>query len=224
MGIKYSASMMCANFANLEKEVRDLEEAGIDSFHIDMMDGQFVHNFGMGIQDLELIRKITKKPVELHLMLQHPGDYLDIFINEHPDVIFVHPEADYHPTNTLTKIRNAGIKPGLVINPGTSVEYVRELLYYADEVMVMSVNPGNAGQQYLPYVGQKIDRLLELCDKYQFHVCWDGACGEDKIKKYAPRGVEKFVLGTTVLFGHHRSYKTILSNLHEQEESIFKGR
>lgn len=94
MKVEFSASMMCANYANLEREVQQLEEGGIDSFHIDFMDGRFVPNFGMGLQDLRYIVKAATQPVEAHLMIEKPNNYLDIFFRAGVDVIYIHPEAD----------------------------------------------------------------------------------------------------------------------------------
>lgn len=211
--IKYSASMMCADYACLRDEVRHLEEGGIDSFHIDIMDGQFVPNFSMGLQDLSYIRSATKKPVEVHLMIRKPDSYLKLFTDRHVDTIYIHPESDYHPSTTLQHIIEAGIKPGIAINPGTSIESILELLYIVDRVLIMSVNPGHAGQVYLPYVGQKIEKLLAIKDKYNVEVYWDGACSMDKIETFAPKGIQGFVLGTTVLFGKDRPYGEILRGL-----------
>ena len=112
---------------------------------------------------------------------------------------------------------NAGITPGIAINPGTSVESILELLRIVDKVLVMSVNPGNAGQMFLPYVGEKIEYLLELQQTMHFDLIWDGACTMDKIKTYAPMGMSGFVLGTSVLFGHKKPYKEIISNIREME-------
>lgn len=217
--IEYSASMMCANYANLEREVRMLENGGIDSFHIDIMDGQFVPNFGMGLQDLEYIRSATKKKVEVHLMIKKPGSYLDLFIKRGVDTIYIHPEADYHPSTTLQKIIEAGITPGIAINPGTSVESILELLFIVDKVLIMSVNPGHAGQVYLPYVGQKIEKLLAIKDEYKVDLYWDGACSMEKINTFAPKGIKGFVLGTTVLFGKNVSYERILSRLPKESKT-----
>lgn len=213
MRTKLSASMMCADFCNLEREVRLLEKGGIDSFHIDIMDGQFVPNFCMGIQDLKCIRKLTDKPVEVHLMIERPMSYLQGFIDAGVDVIYVHPEADFHPSTTLQTIINAGITPGIAINPGTSFETVKELLFLAKRVLVMSVNPGNAGQAFLPYIGQKLEQFLKAREEYDIEVYWDGACGMDKIETYAPKGVEGFILGTTVLFGKDKTYDEILKEV-----------
>ncbi len=213
MEYQLSASMMCAKFDNLEKEIKTLEEAGIDSFHIDIMDGQFVPNFGMGLQDLAYIRKATKKPVEVHLMIKKPDNYLSIFTKHNVDCIYIHPEADYHPSTTLQHIIEAGIVPGIAINPGTSVESILELLYIVDRVLIMAVNPGHAGQVYRPYVGQKVEKLLSLREEYKFDVYWDGACTMDKIDTYGPKGVSGFVLGTGLLFGHKESYKELIDKV-----------
>ncbi len=215
MHTELSASMMCANFANLEHEIHMLEEGGIDSFHIDIMDGQFVPNFCMGIQDLKCIRELTNKPVEAHLMIKRPLSYLKVFIDSGVNVIYVHPEADYQPATTLQAIINAGITPGIAVNPGTSFETVSELLFLAKRVLVMSVNPGNAGQVFLPYIGQKLNKFLNVRKERDIEVYWDGACSEDKIKTYAPKGVKGFVLGTTILFGKEKPYKNILQDVRE---------
>lgn len=215
MHTQLSASMMCANFANLEQEIKLLEEGGIDSFHIDIMDGQFVPNFCMGIQDLKCIRRLTNKPVEVHLMIKRPLSYLKVFIDAGVDVIYVHPEADYHPATTLQAIINAGIIPGIAVNPGTSFETVNELLFLAKRVLVMSVNPGNAGQIFLPYIGQKLNKFLEVRKERDIEIYWDGACSDDKIRTYVPKGVKGFVLGTTVLFGKNRPYGDILQEVRE---------
>ncbi|MDD6120995.1 MAG: ribulose-phosphate 3-epimerase [Selenomonadaceae bacterium] len=212
MSFELTASMMCADYRNLEHEVRALEYGGIDSFHIDIMDGRFVPNFAMSLNDMRCIRDLTYKPLDVHLMVEHPSNTIDLFIRNlrQGDTIYIHPEAEYHPSTTLQKVINAGLIPGIAINPGTSVETVYEMLRIVKKVLVMSVNPGNAGQMFLPYVGEKIQHLLDLRKRMGFEVYWDGACGADKIKTYAPLGVKGFVLGTTLLFGQERSYEETL--------------
>lgn len=217
MDFELTASMMCANYGNLEKEVHDLEEGGIDSFHIDIMDGRYVPNFAMSLNDMAYIAAATKKPLDVHLMIEHPNNNIHIFLDSlrKGDTVYIHPEAEYHPSTTLQKIINAGMVPGIAINPGTSIETVMEMLVIVKKVLVMAVNPGNAGQMYMPYVGKKITRLLALKDDTNFEIYWDGACGADKIKQYAPRGVKGFVLGTTLLFGKEAPYGETLKNIRE---------
>lgn len=211
------ASMMCANYANLANEVQELDAGGIDSFHIDIMDGRFVPNFAMSLNDMVAIRSLTERPLDVHLMVEHPVNTVDIFLRHlrAGDTVYIHPEAEYHPSTTLQKIINAGMVPGIAINPGTSVETVYEMLRIVKKVLIMSVNPGNAGQMFLPYVGEKITKLLKIKDSMGVDLYWDGACSADKIKKYVPQGLRGFVLGTTLLFGKGRPYREILADIRQ---------
>ena len=217
MQFELMASMMCANYGNLEKEVRELEEGGIDSFHIDIMDGRYVPNYAMSLNDMRYIAGTTSKPLDVHLMVEHPNTRIGLFLDNlrQGDTIYIHPEAEYHPSTTLQAIINAGMVPGIAINPGTSVETVLEMLRIVKKVLVMSVNPGNAGQMFLPYVGKKITKLLSLKEDMEFEIYWDGACSVDRILEYAPKGVQGFVLGTTLLFGKERPYGETLQNIRE---------
>lgn len=215
MGKLLAPSMMCADFSSLEKEVAVLEKAGVDIFHIDIMDGSFAPNFGMGLQDLEFIRQATNKTVDAHLMIQNPGDYVDLFADKGVDILYVHPEADLHPARTLDKIRARNVKPGIAINPGTSIETIKPLLSLVDYVMVMTVNPGFAGQAYLPFVDEKIKGLVAMKTKgdNDFRVMVDGAISPDKIEELSKLGVEGFVLGTSSLFNKEKSYQEIIAEL-----------
>ncbi len=217
MQFELMASMMCADYGDLGREVRDLEEGGIDSFHIDIMDGHYVPNFAMSLNDMSYIASAAERPLDVHLMIEHPNNVIGVFTSRlrRGDTIYIHPEAEYHPSTTLQKIIDAGMVPGIAINPGTSVETVMEMLRIVKKVLVMTVNPGNAGQMYMPYVGEKIKRLLALKTEYNFRLFWDGACGADKIHTYAPMGMDGFVLGTTLLFGKDRPYGETLRKLRE---------
>lgn len=219
MTFELNASMMCADYSDLGREVKELDKGGIDSFHIDIMDGRYVQNFAMSLNDLKCIRALTDKPLDVHLMVEHPLNTIGLFTgNLKPgDTVYIHPEAEYHPSTTLQRIMDAGMIPGIAINPGTSIENVRMMLRIVKKVLVMSVNPGNAAQMFLPYVREKYDQLLELKDEMDFDIYWDGACGADKIKEYAPLGVKGFVLGTTLLFGKKRSYGETISRIRKME-------
>lgn len=215
MNFELTASMMCASYGNLEQEVIALEKGGIDSFHIDIMDGCYVPNFAMGLNDMRYIASVTDKPLDVHLMIEHPNNHISLFLQSlrKGDTVYIHPEAEYHPSATLQKIIDVDMIPGIAINPGTSVETVMEMLRIVKKVLVMSVNPGNAGQMYLPYVGKKITKLLSLKEDMDFELYWDGACSADRILEFAPKGVKGFVLGTTLLFGKEKPYGEILQNI-----------
>lgn len=217
MGFELTASMMCADYGNLEREVESLVKRGIDSFHIDIMDGRYVPNFAMSLNDMNYIAKVSSKPLDVHLMIEHPSNCVDLFLRNlrNGDTVYIHPEAEYHPSTTLQRIIDAGMVPGIAINPGTSIETVREMLRIVKKVLVMSVNPGNAGQMYLPYVGEKINKLLRIKEEMDVQVYWDGACSADKIQEFAPKGMDGFVLGTTLLFKKDKPYGEILRNIRE---------
>ena len=217
MYFELTASMMCADYENLEREVKNLDEGGIDSFHIDIMDGRYVPNFAMSLNDLRYIAGATTKPLDVHLMIEHPINNVNLFLGNlrKGDTVYIHPEAEYHPSTTLQVIINSGMIPGIAINPGTSVETVMEMLRIVKKVLVVSVNPGNAGQMYLSYVGKKITKLLSMKEDMDFEIYWDGACSSDKILEFAPKGVQGFVLGTTLLFGKDKPYGETIQDIHE---------
>lgn len=215
--IELSASMMCANYGNLEQEVKELEQAGIDSFHIDIMDGSFVDNFGMGYQDMAFIKNNTTKKVDAHLMVRKPYNYLDILFKLGIDIIYIHPEVDPDPATTIEKIHRAGAIAGIAINPGTSIPSIEELLNTVDRVMVLGVNPGHAGRKYLDYVDKKIEKLIELKNVYDFEIVLDGAVTPERIAKWSQKGVKGYILGTATLFKKDTTFKKALEKLKQYE-------
>lgn len=211
--IRFSASMMCADYGHLETEIRNLEAAGVDAFHVDIMDGTFVYNFGMGIHDLRYIKSAATKPVECHLMIKEPARYVKLFAMCGADIMYVHPESGYQIGETIQRIIEHGVTPGIAINPTTSVESIVELLNLVKRVLIMAVNPGHAGQVFLPFVEKKIRKLIELKQEYGLEIYWDGHGSVENIQKYAPLGVDGFVLGSAALFSKNRPYKEIITEL-----------
>lgn len=206
-------SMMCADFGNLREEILILEEAGADMLHVDIMDGSFVPNFAMGRQDLEYIKSVAKIPVDAHLMIENPDRHVETFAKLGTDIIYIHPETDRHSPRTLKKIADLGSKPGICINPGTAAETVAPLLSLAEYVLVMTVNPGFAGQQFLPFVTEKIELLVRWKQRYGYRILIDGACSPEKIKTLSEAGVDGFILGTAALFGKPVPYSEIIAGL-----------
>lgn len=215
MNIELSASMMCADYSCLRDEVKNLENGGIDIFHIDIMDGSFVDNFGMGYQDMTYIKKTTSKKVEAHLMVKQPYNYLDILFKLGIDIIYIHPEVDTDSATTISKIQQAGAIAGIALNPGTSIPSVEELLNIVDRVLILGVNPGHSGRQYLPYIDKKILKLLELKKDYNFKVFMDGGVTSERIKQWTPLGVDGFVLGTATLFKEQKNYKQTIDGIRQ---------
>jgi ribulose-phosphate 3-epimerase len=196
--------MMCADFGHLSDEVNDLEIAGADGFHLDLMDGTFVPNYGMGLQDMAWICAHASVPCDVHMMVEQPGRYVRLFTELGARVIYVHPEADPHVARTLAAIRDAGAKAGISINPGTSFAAVEPVLPLCDYVLVMTVNPGFAGQTWLDFVTPKIRQLVAARHEgaNDYEVVVDGNCSPERIAQASEMGVKGFVLGTAGLFGH----------------------
>lgn len=208
------ASMMCADFGALAEEIRKLENAGIDMFHLDLMDGQFVPNFGMGLQDIEYICRHAKIPCDVHMMCSTPANYIEMFASFGAKIIYVHAEAQMSAVaRTLQKIRDTGTEAGLAVNPGTAYATIEPLLNLADNILAMTVNPGFAGQRYIPFVDDKLALLAESKSRYGYRLFVDGACSPETIARLSRCGVDGFVLGTSALFGKGREYRVIIPEL-----------
>ena len=209
----YSPSLMCSNCDSLRDEVLALEAAGANRLHIDVMDGQYVPNFALGLGDVKSICRNTSLVTELHMMIMEPGRYVKMFADAGVDIIYIHPDSASKPMAVIDKIRETGKSPGIVINPETSIESLQKYYDLVDNILVMGVKPGNAGHIYLSHVNQKLEKLIELRANASWKIILDGACTLDRMKQWSKKGVDGFVLGTSSLFGHHNSYKEIIDNI-----------
>lgn len=211
-------SMMCANYGHLAAEVRALDDAGADIFHCDIMDGSFVPNFTMGVMDVKTIRRYTDKPLDCHLMVENPLEKVQWFIEAGANIIYIHPEAERYVVKTLAKIRELHACAGIAVNPDTSVASISEILNLCDYVLVMTVNPGFAGQAFIDFTARKIKQLVTLKDEYGYKLMIDGHCTPQVVKEMAALGVDGFVLGTSGLFGKGSSYRERLEALRRDIE------
>ena len=206
-------SLMCADYRELANTVKVLDEAGIDIFHCDIMDGNFVPNITMGLMDVKAVRASTNKLVDCHLMIKNPSEKVDWFIDAGADIIYIHYEADEKVKETLQHIHERGKKAGLAINPETQLEDVKDLLEDCDYILVMSVHPGFSGQKFIKETDDKVKQFIQIQKDYSYKIVVDGGCSPAVIERLSAVGVNGFVLGSASLFGKDKSYSEIIKEL-----------
>ncbi|WP_114767341.1 ribulose-phosphate 3-epimerase [Vibrio rhodolitus] len=211
---KFCPSMMCVDFSKLASELQELEKAKVDMLHIDVMDGHFVPNFALGPEDIKAIRELTDIDYDVHLMLSNPDQFIDLFAALGPKLMYIHAEAPPHLHRTLGNIQAKGIKSGLAINPGTPLSAIEDVLDVTDVILVMSVNPGFAGQAFIPNAYNRIDRIIEMIERQGTNtkIAIDGAISPEVIERLGEK-IEYFILGTAGLFGKEKSYQETMQEL-----------
>lgn len=210
-------SLMCADYGNLRATVEDLDAAGIDIFHCDVMDGSFVPNFAMGLEDIKAVRAATNKLVDVHLMVENPASKVELFASAGADIIYIHPESERYVVKALAAIKSLGKSAGIAVNPDTSISEIEEMLNLCDYVMVMTVNPGFAGQSFIEFTNDKVRRLAALKERFGFKLMIDGACSPERVRDLSAIGADGFILGTSALFGKDAGYEECLRRLRAGE-------
>lgn len=203
-------SIMNLDTENLKEEVLRLDKAGVDIFHLDLMDGDFVPNFGMSLAEMAVVRRHTNKLLDVHMMVKDPIRYIQLMADTGIDIIYIHPEADPQPALTLQRIKDLGKKAGVVINPGTSLESIRALYPLIDYLMLMTVNPGFCGQLFLPWLEDKIEQAVKEREPWGFPIVIDGGVDKHIMSRLSAKGVEGYVLGRLILFDQEETDYTKL--------------
>lgn len=198
--IKLAPSILSADFSVLGAEIKEVEAAGVDYIHIDVMDGHFVPNITIGPLIVEAIRPHTELPLDVHLMIENPDLYIADFARAGSDIITVHVEACVHLHRTLQLIKSYGIKCGVVLNPATPLHSITEVLNDVDMVLVMTVNPGFGGQSFIHSAAKKIKELAELKEEndYTYEIEVDGGVNEGTAKLCADYGADVLVAGSAI--------------------------
>ena len=197
---KICPSILAADFTKLGEEIRDIEEAGADIIHCDIMDGHFVPNISYGPEIVSQVNEITSMPLDVHLMINDPQLYVEEFYKAGADYISVHYENNYHVNRLVNQIKELGAKAGVVLNPATPVEVLEDILEYADFILLMSVNPGFGGQKFIPNVTDKVKKLKQMITERNLNcmIEIDGGVGLDNIGELSKAGVDMFVCGSSI--------------------------
>lgn len=221
--IELAPSILSADFARLAEQVRPAVEAGATVLHVDVMDGHFVPNITIGPPVVASLRKVVDVPLDCHLMIENPDEYIPAFADAGADWISVHQEACVHLHRTLELIRSKGARPGVVINPATPVHTLGEVLGMVDYVLVMSVNPGFGGQKFIPRSVDKIRKLVTMrnANGHHFRIEVDGGIATETVGDVVRAGAEILVAGNAV-FGHGDIRENVRSLLKTAQEATLQ--
>ena len=212
-------SILSADFTRLGDDIRAVEAAGADWIHADIMDGHFVPNISFGPMLVQAVRSTTRLPIDVHLMISDPDPYIPAFAKAGASYISVHVETCIHLNRTIQLIRNAGVRPGVVLNPATPLESLRWIIEYVDLILVMSVNPGFGGQAFIPNSLDKIKALREMIAEKGLKTLIeiDGGVSDQTIAAIAAAGADVFVAGSAIFSS--RDYRATIRSLREKMNS-----
>jgi len=206
MTVKIAPSILSADIMNLERDVKAADQAGADVFHIDLMDGNFVPNMSFSPAIVAGMRRVTDKPLDIHMMIENPDAYIKPVVDAGASTVLIHAESTQHIYRSIELVKSYGVKAGVVVNPGTPLETVKELFPIIDRILVMTVNPGFGGQTFISGMTKKIQRLDQLRqtaadDNFDIEV--DGGINDETIAKCAKAGADIFVAGSYLFNGQN---------------------
>ena len=213
---KIAPSILSADFTKLGEDVKAVEQAGADCIHIDVMDGHFVPNITIGPMIVKAVRRVTKLPLDVHLMISSPDLFIQNFVDAGADNITVHAEAVHHLHRSIQQIRKAGAKPSVSLNPATPPDVLEYVLGDLDMVLLMTVNPGFESQAFIPEVLPKIRRLREMIDQRKLDVAIevDGGINAETLHQVSAAGAEVFVAGSAIFYS--KDYAATIRDLREK--------
>lgn len=213
--IKIAPSILSADFLRLGEEIKAVENSGAHMIHIDIMDGHFVPNITIGYSVVEAIKKITRLPLDVHLMIEDPDKFLDDFIKAGADFLTVHFEASLHLHRTVNSIKERGVRAGVSVNPTTPVWNLENILHDTDMVLLMSVNPGFGGQEFIPHTIEKIKMMKKMITekKVSTLIEVDGGVKVENAKQVADAGADILVMGSA--FFRSGDYSATMEKLNE---------
>jgi len=197
---KIAPSILSADFSRLAEEVRAVEKAGADVIHVDVMDGHFVPNITIGPLVVQGLKKLTSLPLDVHLMIENPERYVEVFAQAGSDWITIHAETCPHLKRMIKKVHQLRARPGIVLKPATPLKTLFPVLDEIDLVLIMSVNPGFGGQSFIPSTLKKIERLRKIVDqnRYPLEIEVDGGVKVENIREVSTAGGDVFVVGTGI--------------------------
>lgn len=202
--VKISPSILSADLSNLEREIKDLEQAGADMIHIDVMDGHFVPNLTFGPTLIRSIRKHTSLPFDVHLMINNAEDYINDYVDSGADLLTIHPEATKHLDRTIKTIKDLGAKAGIALLPNSTTDILDYIIDDIDLILVMSVNPGFGGQKFIPSQLDKISKLKKIIANKKVLLAVDGGINQETAKDCVTAGANMLVSGSYIFKGDYK--------------------